>query len=98
MKRLVPVALVGLAVALYAAPAAAQERTYFDTEGRVDKPDLFETDGFRPVWQQELMEQRAKEAAAAAEAARQKGQTGTVITQPTPAAQPKATAASKAKP
>jgi hypothetical protein len=99
MKRLVvPVALVTLAIGLHVAPAAAQQQTYFDTEGRVDKPDLFETDGFRPVWQQQLMEQRAKEAAAAAEAAKQNGQTGTVITQPAPAAQPKGTATSKAKP
>jgi hypothetical protein len=57
--------LVASALALGAGAAAAQT-TFYDTEGVVSPPDLFQTDGFRPVWQQELQEQRAKKAAEAA--------------------------------
>jgi hypothetical protein len=70
MLRFPYLAVALLASILLAGPAAAQT-TYYDTEGRVSAPDLFQSDGFRPVWQQELEEQRAK---AAAEAARQKAQ------------------------
>lgn len=56
--------LAAISAATFAAwPAASQ--THFETGGVVSKPDLFETDGFKPVWQQQ-QEQAAKKAAAAA--------------------------------
>jgi invasion protein IalB len=60
-----------LGTALLGNPLSAQ--THYETGGRANQPDPFETDGFKPVWQQQQEEaaRRAKAAAAAAAKAKQ---------------------------
>lgn len=55
-----------LGIALVAGPVPAQ--THYETGGVVNTPDPFETDGFKPVWQQQQEQARRAAAAAAAKA------------------------------